>query len=169
MLFCVWLWIHLAVCLKRVAAAGEVLLEIGRPPSGLYMVIVGGGGVLVACIVLLSEAIAVWRGTATTRVTRDIPFFFFVLSMSACVVLLGACKRSIRERGIIISGQLLRWEKIQGFEWDRENPCMLVLDVKRRFPWWRSIHVPVPADKRDAVNELLQRKLSASSQSGGAG
>ncbi|MBM4050245.1 MAG: hypothetical protein FJ279_34550 [Planctomycetes bacterium] len=164
-IFCVWLLIHMSVCLNRVAGAGGVLVDIGRPPCGLAMATIGAGCALLAALGTLVEAVTRSDAVQLHNIARGI----FWLSMGVYILFLWASKRSIRERGMIVYGQLMKWEKIQGFEWDAEDPCMLVLNVKRRLPWWRSGYVRVPADKRDAVNEVLQRKLSAGSPPVGAG
>jgi len=168
LLFSLWLWVFLAVSVKRAAPGGEMLLDIGRPPASLAHAIIGGGGTLVGGVLLIMQGVSVWKGATTTGI-RDVAFVAFVFSLSMYVLFLGLSRWAIKERGIMLYGRVLRWERIQGFEWDAENPCMLVLNVKRRLPWWRSGYVRVPADKRDAVNEVLQRKLSAGSPPVGAG
>ena len=60
----------------------------------------------------------------------------------------------------MVYGQILKWEKIQGFHWDKDKPCTLALKVKRPFSWGRTLHVPVLLDRREAATEILECNLS---------
>lgn len=168
LLFSFYMGIYLAVSLKRRAQAGDTLLEIGRPRGGLVIGVVGTScGLFVGASSILK---AITDGQPEiARQIRDISSGLFWVTLSALILLVWLSKGSIRERGIMVNGQILKWEKIQGFHWDKDKPCTLALKVKRRFLWWRTLYVPVPLDRREAATEILECNLPEDAAGGSTG
>ena len=93
----------------------------------------------------------------------------FWLSFCLYVSFLWLKKWSIRERGIMAYGQLLPWEMIEDFHWEKRKPSILALSVKRRFGWWRTAYLRIPTEKQKAATEILERKLLPNIEGGSAG
>lgn len=166
-------WIALAVLLRRtrrVAQAGEILVEIGRPRGGLVIGIVGAGAFLLLGINPIVQAVTNSDADAESQmrlISRGVLYlslavFFLVSQLSTWSV------RTIRERGVVMYGQLLTWRRITSFQWDEDRPATLVLRVKKRLPWWRTIYLQIPMEKREAVTEILERNTSSSIEDGSA-
>ena len=152
--------IYLAISLKRRAKAGDTLLEIGRPRGGLVIGVVGTGCGLLAGVFSILQAITDGQSEAATQI-KDISSGLFWISLAGLLALFWLSKCSIREAGIIFYGVILKWGRIEGFHWDKDKHSTLALKVRRRFPWWRTVNVPVPSEKQEAVTEILQRHISA--------
>ena len=168
LLFSFATWVFLAILIRRSAQAGDILLEIGRPRGGLVIGIVAAGGVLLAGIASIVQAMADSKADAASQI-RHISEGLFYLSLAIYLLFLWLSKWSIRERGIMLYGQLLTWEKIKAFQWDQDKPTTLALSVKRRFPWWRTVYVRIPTEKQEAVTEILGRNISPNIEGGSAG
>lgn len=147
--------------MRRAAQAGDILLEIGRPRGRLIIFIVAAG--IVSLGVGITSIIQVIADSNTEAVTqlRHISDALFYLSLGICLLFWGLSKGAIRESGIIVYSQLLKWDKIESFQWVKNKPTTLALSVKRRFPWGRTVYVRFPSDKQKAATEILERNLSA--------
>jgi hypothetical protein len=162
LMFSFYMGLYLAISLKRRAQAGETLLEIGRPRGALVIGVVGAGcGLLVGAFSIL-KAITDGQPEIATQI-RDISSALFWISLAGFLALFWLSKWSIREAGIIVYGVILKWGKIEGFHWDEDKRSILALKVRRRFPWWPTVKVPVPSEKQEAVTDILQRHISANS------
>jgi len=139
-------------------------LEIGRPRRGLVIGIIGAGAFLVLGIEPIIQAVRDSNADTADQIrliSRGVLYlsltvFFLFSQLSTWTV------RTIRERGIVVYGQLLAWEKITSFRWDQDRPATLILSVKKRLPWWRAVYLQIPTDKQEAVTEILGRNISSS-------
>jgi hypothetical protein len=73
----------------------------------------------------------------------------------------------IREQGIILSGHLLRWGNIESYEWTSQvvgwgkpTPVVLKVHVRRLLKALPPARIPVPPERREAVDAVLSRYLS---------
>ena len=161
------IWIFLVIRMRQIAWAGDVMMEIGRPPTGCVngiagtiLIIVGLGCIAGAIGNHSHDALYRWSQLFTG---------ILLLSIAICILYLWQSIWSIRERGIMLSSQLLAWERIKAFQWDRDKHTTLVLKVKSRFPWSRTGFVRIPVEQQEAVTELLERYISPSTEGGSAG
>lgn len=168
LLFSLSMWVYLVISLIRSSQAGDTLLEIGRPRGALVIGIVGTGCALWVGVYSILQVIAAHKAESISQI-RHLSRSLFWVTLSAHLLLVWLSKWSIRERGIMVYGQILKWEKIQGFHWDKDKPCTLALKVKRRFLWWRTLYVPVPLDRREAATEILECNLSEDAAGGSTG
>jgi len=143
-------------CAKRVAQAGDILVEIGRPR--------GACTVSWSCLALafLIGAVSIilafregWPQDFSHIKSLLMGVFWF--SMGIWNFYQWSARLTIRERGIVIFGCLLNWEKIRGFEWAEDDPFVLVLRVKSKVPLFRMTYVAIPAARKNAVSEILER------------
>jgi hypothetical protein len=160
-------WVFLGILMKRAAQAGDILLDIGRPRGGLVIGVVAAGPAFFG-IDGIVQAIVDSNAEAATQL-RHLSGGLFMISFGLYVSFLWLKKWSIRERGIMVYGQLLPWEKIKDFHWQKGKPSTLALSVKRRFPWWGTVYVRIPTEKQEAATEILGRNLSPNIEGGSAG
>jgi hypothetical protein len=73
----------------------------------------------------------------------------------------------IREKGIVSRGRLLRWGNIELYEWISEvvgwgkpSPVALKVHVRRLLKALPPERIPVPSERREAVDAVLSRYLS---------
>ncbi len=158
LLFSLSTWVYLGISLIRSSQAGDTLVEIGRPRGALIIGIAGTGCALWVGVHSILQVIAADKAESLSQI-RQLSSGLFWISFCPYLLFVWLTKWSIRERGIMVYGQIFKWEKIQGFHWDKDKPCTLDLKVKRRFPWWRTLHVPVPLDRREAATEILECNL----------
>lgn len=163
--FCAWL--VLGRYIGKVARAGSVLLNIGRPRDGLII----GTTVFVCGLLAGILFIAQMPDSSEASMARGIrQFSSAILAFSAGISLgvIWSKKSSIRTGGIVTPGQFIEWDKIERVEWQKDKPFALVLKVRRLLPFWPSVLVSVPAEKRDAVTEILQRYLPLNAEDPGS-
>lgn len=168
LLFSFAVWIFLAISLQRTAQAGDILLELGRPRRGLVIGIVAGVSGAFLAIGSIVQAMAESNAGAATQL-RHLSGGLFWLSFCLYVSFLWLKKWSIRERGIMAYRQLLPWEMIEDFHWEKGKPSILALSVKRRFGWWRTAYLRIPTEKQKAATEILERNLLPNIEGGSAG
>lgn len=69
------------------------------------------------------------------------------------------CPIELREHGIMISGFLVRWSRIQSYEWQEgQSPEHLLLKFKSR-NWKKRWKIKISSAKRSQVDQILQDKL----------
>lgn len=70
-----------------------------------------------------------------------------------------ACSIELREHGIMISGFLVRWSRIQSYEWQEgQSPEHLLLKFKSR-NWNKRWKIRISSAKRSQVDQILHDKL----------
>lgn len=167
LMFSFYQGIYLAVLLRRRAQAGDTLLEIGRPRGGLVIGVVGTGCGLLVGASSIFKAITDDQPEIAARI-KDLSSGPFWIVLGSCLALFWLSKWSIRETGIIFYGVVLKWARIESFHWDKDKHSILALRIKRRFPLWRTVNMPVPSEKQEAVTEILQQHISANNSDGKA-
>ena len=90
---------------------------------------------------------------------RDVSFAILYGSLGVYLAITFFTRCSLNERGIIVHGHLSAWENIRGFHWDERTPNVVVLERKTRFPLRPTLALPIPSENREAVTELLTRKV----------
>lgn len=85
-----------------------------------------------------------------------------------CVYVILLCRRQIFSRllvvnnGICVYGNLLKWQDIESYSWKDDASPHLNLRTKWQFlgkPFRNEIVVEIPADRREAVLELLEEYI----------
>jgi hypothetical protein len=51
---------------------------------------------------------------------------------------------------------LLKWQKIQSYQWEGETDSTLMLQAKTKLPFLGRGALPVPIEHKDAVDELIK-------------
>lgn len=65
----------------------------------------------------------------------------------------------IRENGVWQYVALLKWDRIESYDWHGEQKRTLMLKRKTRIPFSGPSDLPVPIEHRDAVDELLRKHM----------
>ncbi|MFC1513664.1 DUF5673 domain-containing protein [candidate division KSB1 bacterium] len=65
----------------------------------------------------------------------------------------------ITEKGIIQAGGLLKWEKIESYEWASDNENTLSLKVKRPRVLGEYANIPVPSAFKEEVNKIMKERI----------
>ncbi len=153
-----FLWANIAILYRRIAQAGDILLDIGRPQGGIVFGITG-----IVCALFAGGSFIIKPFTSgdieTARQVENISSGLFWLSLGAHLFVIYLLRWSIRKCGILAYGQMLKWAKIEGFHWDTARPSTLVLKIKRFLPLWQSLYIKVPSDKIDTAAEILESNL----------
>jgi hypothetical protein len=155
------LWVYIAVFYRQAKQAGRILLEIGRPRGGIVIGIIGTACAVFAGSGLIIQSLASGEVEISQHVS-NISFGLFFFTLGAHIFTIWLLNWSIRERGIVAYGRIIKWAKIEGFHWDTARENTLVLKVKRFLPlslWW-STYVTVPDDKKDTLTEILNSNIN---------
>jgi hypothetical protein len=86
----------------------------------------------------------------------------FWLSAAAILALMRRRSIVIAEAGIYHVDDMVAWENIRTFEWDKtfSGNEVLILRFKRRKLWWNSIKFRVPAAQKSVVEQLLLQRVA---------
>jgi hypothetical protein len=143
-------WLHAR---RKIAAAGPTLLEV--PDVGMRRMATPG--------MLFGVA-----GEILSGLDYADPFFSGTIEQVGAVLigvvlaLLGLRARravvAFKERGIVIHGWLLEWERIERGSWSPGAEATLAFGFRRSFPPGAA-RVRVPADRREEVSALLAEQL----------
>ena len=160
-IFSLYMWANIAYFCVRAKQAGRILLEVGRPRGGLVLGIIGTICAVFAGSNLIIQSLSS-KSIETAQQVRNISFSLFCFSLGAHIFTIWILRWSIRERGIISYGRIIKWAKIEGFHWDTARENTLVLKVKRFLPisLWQSTYVTVPDDKKDTLTEILNSNVN---------
>ena len=88
-----------------------------------------------------------------------IVFACFAFSFSAYWLIMSKGRLQICENGIWQYHNLLRWERIESYQFKGETDATLVLQTKAILPMLGRGALPVSVDQKDAIDELLKRRV----------
>jgi len=136
--------------------AGHVLLDMGPFQNKLLLIVVG-------CAVIVFNS---FRFFLFDLRHGDYVQYIFTISnitLGTWFLFMAFSRIQIRENGILIYIDFLKWEKIESFDWASGNPktCVLKLRVKGRLPAsMRNGVLPVPVEKKAEFESILERYSS---------
>ncbi|HNE06560.1 MAG TPA: DUF5673 domain-containing protein [Anaerolineales bacterium] len=151
-IFC---WVYFKLFSNK-QKAGKELLDIAPIQNGVILFIIG-----IITIILGLLGFVDFIG-------KDTRFSWFIstvigLASGVYFVYMGFSRIQIYENGILVYVDLIKWSKIESFEWvdDKGKACTLKLRYKGRTPaFLRNGAVPVPVEKKEQVDSLLEQFLS---------
>jgi hypothetical protein len=148
--------------------AGDLLLEVKvHIPYGRWLLVCGAVNSVLSAVQL---SVHLWEGRAADP--------YEVLYFTGCVTptlfwIVALRPLEIRERGLIIGGQLIPWVNVRGYSWEpysdpwgltqlRINPEreVMKLDIRRVFDFLPPIGIQIARDHRPAVEAIMSRHLS---------
>ena len=132
-IFSLYMWANIAYFCVRAKQAGRILLEVGRPRGGLVLGIIGTICAVFAGSNLIIQSLSS-KSIETAQQVRNISFGLFCFTLGAYVFTIWLLSWSIRERGIIAYGRIIKWANIKEYHWDTARENTLVLKIKRFLP-----------------------------------
>ncbi len=136
--------------------AGQELLDIAPIQNGVMFFI---AGIIAIIIGMLGFADFIGKDTKFSWLISAV----IGLSSGAYFVYMGFSRIQVYENGILVYVDLIKWSKIESFEWvdDKEKTCTLKLRHKGKMPaFLRNGAVPVPVEKKAQLASLLEQFLS---------
>jgi hypothetical protein len=148
-------WIALLRSLWRRPTISSIVVEL-EPPFRVPNWIIGifaGGGILSVLLSLTSG------GASALNVLAGLS----MLSLSVWHYLQGRRKTRFAETGIYIGDADIKWERVKAFHWlagRSADTTMLHLQIRGLFSLLSTIILRIPAQHKDAINDLLTRHVS---------
>jgi serine/threonine protein kinase len=157
--------IRVAVWLARQRWAGRLLLDLSRPRSRGTR-----GGLLANGLLLVILSVDFYR---SGKPDLDAGLGLLIIFQIAGWFLDG--RLEVRDQGIVHEGKLLRWGNIESYEWTSEEREIHFGLLHRRAVYFPVLHlnlrrllkalppakIAVPPEKRETLETLLSRYLSA--------
>jgi len=148
----VWAWVGWAWWQRR--QAGPLLLEFepNQGPSLRSALLVVMAAVAVGSLIV---------GVTTPGVTmEDIAQALRTSSIGALIVAPMFFKQQIRQHGVLVDSQLVRWQKITSYAWERNKSHELTLRLYTSLPFFATRRIVMPPIYRDKVEELLAQHVA---------
>ncbi len=128
-------------------ASGSVVLDCGPHPAKLHF--------------LASALFFLFVGAGFVAVPNMFGKFgiavnLFGVTVSIYWVIIAFGRLQIREHGIWQYCGLLKWDKLDGHHWEGTGDCTLMLRAKSKLPFLGKGALPVPAEHKSAVDELIK-------------
>jgi hypothetical protein len=140
---CVW------VFLFGRRAAGPVLLDCGPHPMRFLFL-------LQAVLFALLTAGGVPFHAFDTIGKFGVAGTFFGITATLWYAAMGLGRLQVREEGLWQYWGLLKWHKIETWEWKSDSECALMLQAKTKFPFLGRGALPVPIEHKEATDALLR-------------
>ena len=139
--------LFLGTWLYGLNAGGTVLLDCGHHPTRVLFLIEA----VLFTFMGLSGGLALGSLSQSFGLVSPV----FGISFGIYWLILATGRLQIREGGIWQYWGLLRWEKIESLRWSGD--FTLLVKAKTRLPLLGRGALPVPPEKKQAINELLQK------------
>lgn len=137
----------------RTRHAGALLLDLGWPRQQRFLAIIGlimaASAVIFAVLSLLEGGMTIERGTST----------LFQVTLASFYVFIATRRTQLREHGLLVSGDVIRWHTITGYHWERDRLNTLTLRTNRNMFAATRPSLPIPPQHRDAVDRLLAQHV----------
>ena len=119
---------------------------------------VGGSACLLGFIVSIVELFHTGSARALLpSLLEHYALAILYLSVFVYSITILKIKESIREAGILVYGQFIRWRKIEQVRWAKSPPSTLVLNIPCRLPFHRTVYIRIPKQNRQHTEEVLKR------------
>jgi ribosomal L7/L12-like protein len=150
-------WWEIVAALRLRKLAGPVLVSAGSilGSIGQYR-----ADSLVAFALIVASFFAAAR-EAHNSLPNELALALAAATFIVRCLVVGLSGRAMTERGIMGSGEFMRWEQIEGYEWVGAQANVLALRLK--WPLGRSgstPHWPIPLDRKEAVDRLLSQHVA---------
>lgn len=97
-------------------------------------------------------------GAGFASITFDtLGIALFAITVSVYWVLMSFGRLQIVENGIWLYWNLLKWQKLESYEWQGDANPTLMLQTKTKLPFLGRGALPVSAEHKEAVSELLEQ------------
>ena len=149
---CVW---FIFAWYSRGQRAGSMLLDIIPLPNRWLFLIMGALAIILG---FLGSLDYIWVDTEYSRLIS------IVVGLSAGIVfvIVSFSRIQVHENGILAYVDLIKWSKIESFEWvyDNQKLYTLKLRYKGKLPAvLRGGAIPVPVEKKEKLESLFAQRL----------
>ena len=166
----VYLAVSFCVLFYRKGAAGRTVLDLGPSPyrksllwsAACFLPL----GVFNVVLVVFNVGYDLGKGRNINIDVVDM-LGFIAMTVSAVYFLALALDRlQIWEKGIWFFGGLIKWDKIDSYDWDEDfllvqKKVRFLVQKKVRFPFGAKVRIRVPPEHKDSVEELLKEHCSS--------
>jgi hypothetical protein len=125
------------------SASGKLLLECGSGHNRVLFMLVA--------VMFAIHGVRNWGALDHGQVLPDYMFWF---SCALFFIIIGLGRVQIREKGIWQNGYLLKWEKIQSYEWSGQAQGAFKVQLRSRFPFAGGVLL-IPDEHKDACCRYL--------------
>lgn len=148
------------VWLHSKSKKGRLVLDCGEhPKKGTFLFQARMWSIFTSLIVV---SLLVGFLTDKNNLQDGLFYFLFTSSFAALWFINAYGRLQILENGIWQYAGLLKWDRIESYEWQGEENRTLILKTNTKLPFWGKGALPVPLEHRDAVDDLLQKNVSMS-------
>ena len=141
-----WFWLT-----KR---AGKMLRNLGRLKFDKL-------GILLGLLAFLNGWFYLNRQVEMNELKQEeIVRIISILSFGIVTLVSGLMGTRIFEKGLISMGRFMAWDKIESYRWEIDKVNTLTVELGNRLPLFRKVSLPIPADEKDAVDQLLKENIS---------
>ena len=147
--------------LRHKKQAGSVLVDLGR--TKLQKGLLFGGGCFV--VSSIGSVVTSFLDAEGVLGIKEVSFGLLWLFSGVVMFLQGLSHLEIRKGGIFYLGNFFKWEKIESHVWEGENGLTLTLLVRKLLPFGRTLSLPIPANHKEAVENLLERYVPSEKNS----
>jgi hypothetical protein len=165
-LYAVGISIWLISWFFRKQEAGALLIDIGRTSQNKFVFWIGLFEVAVAVLQTWLFFMLVSNGIPKyTSLELEISRLVFWWSVASFFVAIGLNKLELRENGICFMYSLIKWQRINSYDWELVKPNVLTIRFKPRFPLSPgSMSIAIPEEhKKDVVSHILDEQLPGKS------
>jgi len=151
-------WIIIFDLIIQKQRAGEILLDMGRSPSGPVGSLLGVLALLIYLYVAFLEKEIIFSSTPKQV------HLFFQISLALFIIFSGLRRMTFTETGFLW-WNLIRYENIASYSWEYDKPNVLSLVLKKRIWFQKVISIPVPIQLKNTVKIILIGKLDSQNAS----
>ncbi len=132
--------------------SGSLLLDCGPHPARKLLIIY-------AVIFLFLGVYSSFGFFASDSHSHFVGGSLSFLLFSGYWLIMATGRLQIREQGIWQYWGLLKWRKIENYHWEGDTDFTLLLKVKTKFPFLARGALPVAAEHKDAIDELIKKHV----------
>jgi hypothetical protein len=147
----------------RKQEVGSLLFDIGKTKTSpnKSMLRIGLIGIAFALLQMWALFTIVSHGIPeNTSLGLEVSEQIFWFSLAICSITLILDKPKFGKNGIYFMFSFAKWQKINSYTWDPAKPNVLMILFKTGFPLWPGfMNIPIPAQHRDRVDNILEERL----------
>ena len=151
-------WIIIFDLIIQKQRAGEILLDMGRFPSGPVGSLLGVLALLIYLYAAFLEKEIIFSSTS-----KQI-HLFFQISLALFIIFSGLRRMLFTQTGFLW-WNLIRYENIASYSWEYDKPNVLSLVLKKRIWFQKVISIPVPIQLKNTVKIILMGKVDSQNAS----
>jgi hypothetical protein len=151
--------------------SGTTLFDTGRLPSGDSQILLGA---LVGIFAVFCTVLALWhpetmmrRGSQSVDHPSVIAAVMLLWSCTLLLIRRGLSGLQLRSNGLLYQGELIRWSRIQSYQWQRAKRS--TLRVRYSVPVGlgaKRTRIAIPVDRVEAITQVLAQQAPNATSEG---